>query len=96
MADLQQGDAQGDAQASESRAQAFSGGVTGGGGVSIASALPRVQQANPEFNASASALMIPNSMRTINGVSDSSYMNQMLPYANKNSPMAKAQQEAGK
>lgn len=68
MDDLQQ---QGDAQASESRAQAFSGGMSGGGGSAyIASALPRVQQAPRAFNPSASVLMAANSYSGVgNGTS---------------------------
>jgi hypothetical protein len=81
------------------RSAQFQGGVSGGGlGTHIASALPQVKQVSPDFDASDSTLMIPNSMRTVNGVSNSSYMNQQLPYASKSSPMAKAQQgeESGK
>jgi hypothetical protein len=65
-------DLQDDDQAQESRASAFQDGIAGGSlGARIATSLPRVQQAAPAFNASASTLLIQNSMRTINGVSDS-------------------------
>jgi len=44
--------------APESRSDAFSGGIAGGG--HIASSLPEVQQASPDFDASGSVLTAAN------------------------------------
>jgi hypothetical protein len=57
-----------------------------------ASVMPEVQQADPSFHATGS-LLIPNSMSTINGVSASSFLNQLLPYASKASPMTIAENQ---
>ena len=57
-----------------------------------ATVLP-VQQATKEFTPSG-ALMIPNAIRPPNGMSDRSFLQAILPYAAKVSPISKAQQEA--
>jgi len=60
--------------------------------------LPPVQQAQRAYSPSGS-LQIPNAIATINGMSAKSFMQQLLPYADKTSPMTKASaeesQEAG-
>lgn len=57
-----------------------------------ATVMPQVQQAERGFHATGS-LEIPNSQATINGVSASSFLNQVLPYANKASSMTVAEQQ---
>lgn len=57
-----------------------------------ATVMPQVQQAERGFHATGS-LEIPNSQATINGVSASSFLNQVLPYANKASSMTIAEQQ---
>ena len=52
----------------------------------------QVRQGKP-FDPSITTLAIPNSMATINGVSASSFLNQVLPYANKASTMTVAEQQ---
>ena len=54
--------------------------------------MPQVPQAERGFHA-AGSLEIPNSQSTINGVSASSFLNQVLPYANKASTMTIAEQQ---
>ena len=77
----------------QGRSSQFASGSSGDGiGTHVASSIPSPAQADPAFDASNSTLLIPNSMRTVNGVSNSTYMAQQLPYASKSSPMAKAQQ----
>lgn len=53
---------------------------------------PQLRQGKP-FDPSITTLAIPNSMATINGVSASSFLNQVLPYANKASSMSVAEQQ---
>jgi hypothetical protein len=73
------------------RTTEFQGGISGGGaGVTAATALPQVQQADPTFQG-GSSLMIPNTVRPVNGVSDRSYLQSMMPAISKNSPFTRAQ-----
>ncbi len=70
MADLQQDD---DERAPESRTAHFSAGASGSGmGSTIASVLPQVQQARPDFDPTGSVLQAANSWSGVgNGSSDS-------------------------
>ena len=55
-----------------------------------ATVLPQVQQAERSFKATG-ALRIPNLLSTPNGFSDESWLQQLVPYADKTSSIAKAQ-----
>jgi hypothetical protein len=72
------------------RIQHFQGGIEGGHGTSPASSIPQVQQADPTFQG-GSSLMIPNEIKPVNGVSDRSYLQSMMPAIAKDSPFQKAQ-----
>jgi hypothetical protein len=82
----------------EPRSAAFASGISGdGSGVQTATALPQVTQVNPAFDATGSTLQIPNLIKSANAVSARTYLAQVLPYAAKSSPMARAQsQESGR
>jgi len=72
---------------------AFASGASGdGSGVQPATALPQV---DPAFDATGSTLMIPDAIKSANAVSARTYLNQVIPYAAKASPMTRAQTEEG-
>lgn len=50
---------------------------------------PELPQADPTFSGGGQ-LAIPNLLKTADGMSDSSFLNSLLPYAAKSSPMTKA------
>jgi hypothetical protein len=76
MADLQQSDE----QTLESRTDAFSGGVAGGGAAHIASSLPRVQQATPTFDPTSSVLLAANTYSGVGNGSSSGTMRISNPF----------------
>lgn len=61
----------------------------------VVSSIPQPQQADPGFQASGS-LQIPNAIKPANGMSDSSFLNTLLPYASTSSPIMQAQQQMAK
>lgn len=78
----------------EPRTAAFVSGMSGdGSGVQTATALPQVSQVNPAFDATGSVLQIPNAIRTANAMSARTFLNTLIPYAARSSPMFKAQAE---
>jgi hypothetical protein len=68
-------------ESSESRSNAFAGGVAGGGlGTYVASVLPRVQQAKPAFDPSGSVLQAANQYSGIGNASSDSTLKISDPY----------------
>ncbi len=45
------------------------------------------------FDPTVSTLLIPNQLQPVNGVSDATFLNQLLPYASRISPITRAQQQ---
>ena len=45
------------------------------------------------FDPTVSTLLIPNQLKPVNGVSDATFLNQLLPYASRISPITRAQQQ---
>jgi hypothetical protein len=54
--------------------------------------LPQAQQAEPGFTGGGQ-LTIPNLLKTSDGMSDSSFLNTLMPYAAKSSPITRASQD---
>jgi hypothetical protein len=77
MADLQQDDE----QAPESRTAHFSAGASGSGmGSTIASALPQVKQASPDFDPASSVLLASNQYSGLGNASSDSTLKIANPY----------------